>query len=106
VSSPPKFFVIPTTVLVSIKVTNTATGAPIDPTSVTLTSITLNGLPVTVAHTAFTRVITGDYLLPIATSTLQPGSYTMLITVVGVDPLDNPASTVVTDAFVLSLTGQ
>lgn len=76
-------YLIGETVNLKVQSRDPYTGAPINATTVTLDSFTLNGLPVTLLTTTFTNTATGVYELSIPTDNLDPGIYHARIKIEG-----------------------
>lgn len=74
-------FLVGETVHLRARVSKAGTKTPYSPQTVRLTSLSLDGAPVVLpAVVDFTRLVEGEFLLILDTSTLAPGVYSVVVT--------------------------
>lgn len=94
---PARMFIVGETVDIEVRVSLPGTKTPTDPALVELAELKLGTTDVTPSPATFTRLAEGDYLYVIHTTSLDPGTYSVLTRVSdGADKI-----VLVPDSFVL-----
>lgn len=91
-----RYFTIGETAVITVKVNKPSTRQPIDPTSVTMSRLTLDGLAQPIGGYVFERQSEGVYKLSIDTTDMAAGAYGVRSVIEGV-----LGRVIVEDSFVL-----
>lgn len=91
-------WLVGSTIRILILVTDPATGALIDPTTITFLSLTRDGTTIVTGTVVISHLDLGSYEIRLPTDGFEPGTYTWLVRLT--DDLDGVA--LVRDTFVLA----
>lgn len=98
-SRPKGGYIVGATVTFELRIAKPGTKTPYDPATVIISSMTLNGVAVTIpGGGVFTKISQGDWTYNMDTSSLAPGTYKVTMKM-----SDGPTATVLlSDSFVLN----